>query len=459
MSEVISKQFDQLGGTIGRAIGNGLILEDPSKYISRTHARIELLNGSYVITDIGSNPSFVNDRPIGIGGQIILNQGDNLTIGDYQLSVNIISDAVEIELPRSPLQVEPVPQQEFNKSDSLLDAKILDVGGSFNTNPLGLNQFSPQALIPDILSTGSSSQSVIPAFRGTESDHISPEIQPFSLASALSVTPSVDASPGMTIPDDYDPLADFLPPRVSKPFAPLAPQQAVRSTPEVFPEFESTPIAASLSEPAVRAVPVQTTAVPDGEVIQALLRGLQLPDLKVNLSAPEFVELVGAMLREATKGTMDVLMARTMTKREGRLEMTMLAAQANNPLKFFPDAESAMTQMLSNTMAGYMPSVHAFGNAYDDLKAHELAVLAGMRAALSSILHRFDPIAIEEKLKVPSVMDKVLVANRKAKMWDGLVELYDEISREADNDFQRLFGEKFAKAYEEQIQRLRQAKI
>jgi predicted component of type VI protein secretion system len=82
-----------------------------------------------------------------------------------------------------------------------------------------------------------------------------------------------------------------------------------------------------------------------------------------------------------------------------------------------------------------------------------------MRAALSSILHRFDPIAIEEKLKVPSVMDKVLVANRKAKMWDGLVELYDEISREADNDFQRLFGEKFAKAYEEQIQRLRQAKI
>jgi type VI secretion system FHA domain protein len=169
-------------------------------------------------------------------------------------------------------------------------------------------------------------------------------------------------------------------------------------------------------------------------------------------------ELAGAMLREATAGTMSVLMARAMTKRESRLEMTMIAAQANNPLKFFPDADSALMQMMNASMPGYMAPVRAYGNAFDDLKAHELAIMAGTRAALTGILQRFDPAAIEQRLQVPTVMDKMMAANRKAKMWDRLVELYQQMALEADEDFQRLFGETFGAAYEEQIQRLQQGR-
>jgi FHA domain-containing protein/type VI secretion system protein len=43
-------------------------------------------------------------------------------------------------------------------------------------------------------------------------------------------------------------------------------------------------------------------------------------------------------------------------------------------------------------------------------------------------------------------------------MWDRLVELYGEIAREADDDLQRLFGEKFSEAYEEQVSRLQLAR-
>jgi type VI secretion system FHA domain protein len=110
--------------------------------------------------------------------------------------------------------------------------------------------------------------------------------------------------------------------------------------------------------------------------------------------------------------------------------------------------------MLSKTTGGYMKPVRAFSNAFEDLQAHELAVMAGMHAALSSILARFDPAAIEKRLEVPTVMDKMMASSRKAKMWDRLVLLYADISREADDDFQRLFGESFANAYEEQIERL-----
>jgi type VI secretion system FHA domain protein len=137
--------------------------------------------------------------------------------------------------------------------------------------------------------------------------------------------------------------------------------------------------------------------------------------------------------------------------------MTMISAQANNPLKFFPDAGSALTQMMNGTMPGYMAPPRAFANAFDDLKAHELAIMAGTRAALAGVLKRFDPAAIEARLQEPSVMDKVLASNRKAKMWDRMVELYAQMASEADDDFQRLFGEAFGAAYEEQVERLRTA--
>jgi FHA domain-containing protein/type VI secretion system protein len=99
--------------------------------------------------------------------------------------------------------------------------------------------------------------------------------------------------------------------------------------------------------------------------------------------------------------------------------------------------------------------------AFDDLRAHELAVIAGMRAALGAVLQRFDPAKIEARLAVPTVMDKMLSlggSHRKARLWDRLVELYGEIAREADDDLQRLYGEKFSEAYEEQVARLRAAK-
>lgn len=210
--------------------------------------------------------------------------------------------------------------------------------------------------------------------------------------------------------------------------------------------------------PAPAPVPAQTTPASDTDILKALLRGLGLPNLQLGRPPTEVAELVGAMLREATAGTIDVLMARALTKKESRIDMTMLAVRANNPLKFFPNAEGALTQMLTGAMAGYMPPLEAMAGAFDDLRAHELAVIAGMRAALGAVLQRFDPAAIESRLAVPSVMDKMLASNRKAKLWDGLVALYGEIARDADDDLQRLFGEKFSEAYEAQVARLRQAR-
>jgi FHA domain-containing protein/type VI secretion system protein len=106
-------------------------------------------------------------------------------------------------------------------------------------------------------------------------------------------------------------------------------------------------------------------------------------------------------------------------------------------------------------MPGYVAPQAAVQGAFDDLKAHELAVIAGMRAALAAVVQRFDPARIEQRLSVPGRLDRLLPAGRKARMWDRLVDLYGELARDADEDLQRLFGEKFSSAYAQQVERLR----
>ena len=447
LPQPVLKRLDQLGCAIGRAPGNDLVLDDPSKYISRIHAHITFHDAGYYLHDVGSNPSLINDRPLGRGHQMLLADGDRLNIGEYQLHVEVSAEAVPLALPPSPLQVEPEPQSRLaqavtfpGSTDSLLGAAILDFGGMQDlhaSHPLGTDLFGVPAGADSCLAAA-------PApFLGAESDHVSPEIFAFPLPLA---PPAAVASGGTGIPDDYDPLADFLPPRIA-------------AAPVVMPPAPFIqPAAAAAPAAVVPAAAAPSAAAPDGAVLDALLRGLGISGLDTQLAAPALAELVGAMLREATVGTMEVLTARAMTKRASRLEMTMIGSVANNPLKFFPDAEHALTQMLASPHPGYMAPVKAYANAYDDLKAHELAMMAGMNGALSGVLQRFDPSVIEQRLQVPGVMDKLLVSNRKAKLWDRLVALYEEMSNEADDDFQRLFGEKFGVAYEEQMHRLRQSR-
>jgi type VI secretion system FHA domain protein len=490
-------RFGAAGGAIGRSPENELVLDDPSKYISRVHARVFARDGAFVLEDLGSNASVVNDRPLGKGQQVALANGDRVLIGDYLLQAVLdaapaapplaaapVNDAalplfepppaaVPVQLPPLDFGAPPVapaaPAPAF--FDPLAGASILDVGAGpglgSDDDPLGLNLFSAAPAAPA---------------RAAESDHISPELAalPRAAFAPAYVPPPATApiSGGFAIPHDYDPLADLFPaaapvvaavaPASAPAPAPLpvTPVPAAAAQPAVQPHADDTavameapPILAPAPAPApAPAQPSPASSASEAAVLQALLRGLGLPNLQPQRPATEVAETVGAMLRIATEGTIDVLMARALTKKESRIDMTMLSVRANNPLKFFPHADGALTQMLTGAMAGYMAPEEAMAGAFDDLRAHELAVIAGMRAALGAVLQRFDPAKIEARLAVPTVMDKMLSSNRKAKLWDRLVELYGEIAREADDDLQRLYGEKFSEAYEDQVARLRAAK-
>ena len=88
------------------------------------------------------------------------------------------------------------------------------------------------------------------------------------------------------------------------------------------------------------------------------------------------------------------------------------------------------------------------------LVADKVGFIAGMRAAMQGLIARFDPSVLETRLTRKSVLDAMLPGSRKARLWELFGELYAEISREAEDDFEALFGREFVKAYEQQVARL-----
>lgn len=88
----LRKVFGTEGGTLGRAAENTWQLPDPKRLVSASHATIRCTGESYFLVDTSTNGVFVNDgkRPLGVGNQVRLSQGDRIFLGDYELVVEFV---------------------------------------------------------------------------------------------------------------------------------------------------------------------------------------------------------------------------------------------------------------------------------------------------------------------------------------------------------------------------------
>ncbi|HMZ01434.1 MAG TPA: type VI secretion system-associated FHA domain protein TagH, partial [Burkholderiaceae bacterium] len=169
---------------------------------------------------------------------------------------------------------------------------------------------------------------------------------------------------------------------------------------------------------------------------------------------PELMRVIGSLLRASVEGMVQLMAIRAATKHELRAEMTMIQARNNNPLKFSPDAQAALEQLLQPPMRGFMAGPAAVHDAMNDLVGHTIGTMAGMRAALEGVLQRFQPSVLEGKLVGSSVLDTLLPMNRRARLWELYLQHFESIRGEAQEDFHTLFGKAFVAAYEQQLDRL-----
>jgi FHA domain-containing protein len=234
----------------------------------------------------------------------------------------------------------------------------------------------------------------------------------------------------------------------------LARQPEAPSRP-VFPDaYGSKSAPASTAAPRMPAAEVHPASGDADPLIAAFARGAGLPPGVIKHTAnAAFMETLGAMMHEATQGVVELLAARHMTKRELKAEVTMIGAVDNNPFKFLPNAESVLAQMFGPKLPGFAPPVVAMRDAWIDLRTHQLAVMAGMRAALVAVLGRFEPKTLAARV-APAGLDVILPGRRNTRLWEEFVRLYDDIQAEAEDQFETAFGDAFLAAYQNEIERL-----
>ena len=328
-------------------------------------------------------------------------------------------------------------------------------GGGIGGDPLSLSPLADPLLQPNTASNAdplAALQRAAPATPVPRADHLPIDQFGFTPPRAIDAPrpqlPQFDDITGQPIRisgPEVSSGGSIEPPGLLKPLPPFPapPPPLARPQPQTAP----TPVA--------KAAPAVERTASDDELLAAFLRGLGSTHQTPEMLTPGLMERIGTILRSATEGTLQLLLTRQEFKREVRAEVTMIASQANNPLKFSPTVEVALAHLLGPGVRGFMQPEAAMRDAYNDLRAHQFGVMVGMRAALAHVIARFEPEELEKKITSRSALDALFSANRKAKLWDQFVALYGGIASEAEDDFHNLFGKAFLAAYEEQMARLK----
>lgn len=186
-----------------------------------------------------------------------------------------------------------------------------------------------------------------------------------------------------------------------------------------------------------------------GDLTSAFLdgAGLSADRAKLHLT-PEFMRTFGEAFRIAIEGSIDLLAARSEIKQEFRAGVTIIGSSANNPLKFLPNADGVIMQLVGQHFPGFMKPVPAIREAYDDLRVHQLALMAGIRAAYTEALKRFDPEKMEQEAPKASLLNSLYDGSRKAALWDEYKRNFSKLKDSAEDDLTAFSGQTFVQAYE-----------
>ena len=181
----------------------------------------------------------------------------------------------------------------------------------------------------------------------------------------------------------------------------------------------------------------------------AFLRGAGIaPDTIGADLTPELMELVGKLLANSVQGAIDLLAQRALVRQEAQADVTVVVVRNNNPLKFFPDSATVLTQMLRKKMPGFMEPMEALDDAWRDLRGHQAGVVAGARASMDGLLAVLAPQRIEAALPAVSIVDRFMPARRAAASWAHYQLQFGQAASEARDPVKGVFGARFLAAYE-----------
>ena len=455
---IASRSWPQNRITVGRGEECTLVLEDPKKHVSRVHIELEEKNeDTFQLTVVSKvNPVFVSGKRHPPGSKLDLHAGDRVELGEYELellpppaqtpkSASPVPDVEETTRPDNPM-LQPVRSKPPVAPAPPRPEKTVPVE-AVKAAPPPPPKPAPDAVFEEATFVGQKMPPIEPGFLDGEK---LPPIEagffdePDAAEAPAAPAPAQPAAPEAGVLDE----ATYV--RGSN----AAPVNLFDEATYVGgrPPGGGAPAASAAAAPGGAA----TGAAGMRAAAKAFLEGAGLADKEIPDAEIEvFLKQSGKIMRAAVEGAMALLAARATAKKELRAEdRTMVASKDNNPLKLMSDPQEALAFLLDtrDRTGGFLDPVQAVGDAFDDLRAHEVALFAAMRAALLGAIQRFDPKTLEAELEKSA---GGLGLNRKAKLWELFAGYQQKLAHDAEDDFNKVFGHEFMGTYMDQVKRLR----
>ncbi len=422
------------GLDIGRDAHLDWTLPDPTRFISSKHCEVRYRDGGYWLYDVSTNGTFLNGSDGRLRAPHRLQHGDSLTIGQYIVAVALDGEDAETRERAAPTARPAAYRDLWNPTEDAappVDRKLLKPASA--NVPVRPDFLDWAVDVPD---TQYGEPGRAPAAPPTQVDddlgwaHGAPTRPPPSGSAPAVPTPR---RPVWLTSEPSGPWGGATPP--SEPSADSA------------PPYEPPPAAAGSASPPAAPAPNAPPRPPD-DFLRLLARGANVPEQTFAQDSQRLAEELGILLRLVTENLRQLLNARLQAKRLARVSnQTTIEALNNNPLKFSPSTEDALSIMFGPTTASYLNAQQAIEEGFGDLKEHQVRTYAAMQQALAMIVADLDPQAIETATEADRGLTRV-IGSRKARLWDAFLARWQAKTRGQDGGLVDVFMQYFAECYD-----------
>ncbi|HTH97170.1 MAG TPA: type VI secretion system-associated FHA domain protein TagH [Stellaceae bacterium] len=445
--------------TIGRGMENDWVVLDPQRHLSKQHCRIELRGRTYFVTDTSTNGVYVagSATPIGRGNAQPVNDGDVINLGPCSLRLEIAS-AVKLQ----PVATVAAPTDSAAEHDPGHFGAKAGFGAGVTTLPAA-------ASIAQILPGDRVAEQQLGDMLGELQDTEYKPAHGFGTETALhgqyASTNAYFRPPEIrppVIPNDWHSQdADAASALLEEPVAPPSSAAVIAelrnrpireveaSAPAAPPVAQTQPAATQPQNQNQNQAPAPAPAQPiPNDVLQAFLAGVGLPvDVVDPAEAPAMMHKMGLAFREAVGGLRELLELRAFLKSEFRIEHTLLRAKENNPLKFSANLDGTLAVLIGRRVTGFMEAPEAVRESLRDIKAHEVALISGMKTVIGDVLDQLSPETVKG-----GVGSTMLQQSYKARCWERYEQVHQRLIGEQSSG--PPLGSQFSTAYTKQFRNI-----
>lgn len=470
--------LDEHGLAIGRAAHADWTLPDTRNHISSLHAEIDFTGGQYVLTDRSTNGVFVNGGTR-MATPHVVRDGDLITIGQYEIRATLTGGgaaggagapggagafgaaldwgsgsaggakaADAKSFGRAPAR--PLFQ---SSSDPLMNAFAPPAAAFAPAAPVYAPAAAPAYVPADPFGLGGTPPAPANPFGGA------PAVTPFG-ASAAAPAPANPFGVPSPAPDAFGTSAPFgAPAPAANPFGAAPANAAAPSVADPWAklhsfdavDFASAAVAPAPPPIAPAAVAASAPAPASDALFARFLAATGLKPADLGDATPAgVIDAAGRLLRQTADGLIRLLDARARIRHQFGVgaQVTTFQRAGNNPLKWTRSPEQALRQLVGTPDSGFLAGPMAVQGAFEDLQAHEVAMLAAMQEALGATVERFSPDAIRARV---TAKGGLLPGSREAALWRAFEGEYKALAHESEAAYLDLFAKNFRKAYERNI--------